>query len=161
MTHQLHVVRAHLLHYESLLDDFRKTVDFLHKTRNPGLDELYQPITPFTQSPIRTATPSHYPDSLRPIVPDRAGEAPNLAAAAKETLDQANEEEDNDMAQAQRRFAPSRMSTGPTESESYYRLLDKECTTLLNEIARLEMTRAMLNKRLGNVMELVSTFFLL
>ncbi|KAJ3797386.1 hypothetical protein GGU11DRAFT_657139, partial [Lentinula aff. detonsa] len=81
LTHQLHVIRAHLLHYESLLDDFRKTVEFLLKTVNPGL-------------------------------------------------------------------------TGPSDSESYERLLNKECTNLLNEIDRLEMTRAMLDNRLGNVMEL-------
>ncbi|KAJ4474453.1 hypothetical protein J3R30DRAFT_3258195, partial [Lentinula aciculospora] len=83
LTHQLHVIRAHLLHYESLLDDFRKTVEFLLKTVNPGL-------------------------------------------------------------------------TGPSESETYERLLNKECTNLLNEIDRLEMTRSMLDHRLGNVMELAS-----
>ncbi|KAH7869767.1 uncharacterized protein C8R40DRAFT_1022168, partial [Lentinula edodes] len=83
LTHQLHVIRAHLLHYESLLDDFRKTVEFFLKTVNPG---LVQPTSPFS-------SPSH-------------------------------------------------------------RLLKKECTNLLNEIDRLEMTRAMLNNRLGNVMEL-------
>lgn len=135
-------------------------MDFVYKTKNPGLDESYRPITPSTQSPIGTATPSHYPDSLRPVLPDSAGEAPSLAAAARDTLDQSNEEENNERAQAQSRFAPPRMFTEPTVAESYHRLLDKECTTLLNEIARLEMTRAMLNKRLGNVMELVSTFCL-
>ncbi|KAJ3915835.1 hypothetical protein F5877DRAFT_47806 [Lentinula edodes] len=85
LTHQLHVIRAHLLHYESLLDDFRKTVEFFLKTVNPG---LVQP------------------------------------------------------------------TNKPPETESYERLLKKECTNLLNEIDRLEMTRAMLNNRLGNVMEL-------
>ncbi|KAJ3725020.1 hypothetical protein DFJ43DRAFT_960622, partial [Lentinula guzmanii] len=47
-----------------------------------------------------------------------------------------------------------RTQTGPSDSESYERLLNKECTNLLNEIDRLEMTRAMLDNRLGNVMEL-------
>ncbi|KAJ3763195.1 hypothetical protein EV360DRAFT_34100 [Lentinula raphanica] len=87
LTHQLHVIRAHLLHYESLLDDFRKTVEFLLKTVNPGLVQ-----------PTKTSAPG--------------------------------------------------------QSESYERLLNKECTNLLNEIDRLEMTRAMLDNRLGNVMEL-------
>jgi hypothetical protein len=38
LTHQLHVVRAHLLHYESLLNDFKKTVSFLWHVMNPGTD---------------------------------------------------------------------------------------------------------------------------
>lgn len=37
-------------------------------------------------------------------------------------------------------------------------LLRRESTTLLNEIERLEMTRRMLDKRLGNVMALVGGF---
>ncbi|PBK78166.1 hypothetical protein ARMSODRAFT_27426 [Armillaria solidipes] len=35
--HQLHVLRAHLLHYEELLADFRKTVAFLVDTPHPGI----------------------------------------------------------------------------------------------------------------------------
>ncbi|KAJ7654793.1 hypothetical protein B0H17DRAFT_1338209 [Mycena rosella] len=34
LTQKLHVVRAHLLHYASLLEDFSKTVKFVAKTRN-------------------------------------------------------------------------------------------------------------------------------
>jgi hypothetical protein len=37
LTQQLHVVRAHLLHYASLLEDFRKTVVFVAQTPNPVL----------------------------------------------------------------------------------------------------------------------------
>jgi len=37
MTHELHVIRAHLLHYESLLGDFRKSIQFILKTTNPAL----------------------------------------------------------------------------------------------------------------------------
>ncbi|KAJ6595539.1 hypothetical protein DFH09DRAFT_1024289 [Mycena vulgaris] len=37
-TQELHVVRAHLLHYTSLLEDFRKTVVFVAQTRNPVLE---------------------------------------------------------------------------------------------------------------------------
>lgn len=38
-TRELHVVRAHLLHYESLMDEFRKTIDFIARTENPLLDD--------------------------------------------------------------------------------------------------------------------------
>ncbi|KAJ3512652.1 hypothetical protein NLJ89_g3406 [Agrocybe chaxingu] len=37
MTHELHVIRAHLLHYEALLHDFKKTVMFVMDTPNPGI----------------------------------------------------------------------------------------------------------------------------
>jgi cell division protein FtsB len=37
-TEELHVIRAHLLHYASLLKDFRKSVDFIVKTPNPAMD---------------------------------------------------------------------------------------------------------------------------
>jgi len=40
MTQELHVVRAHLLHYESLLQDFKKAVLFVLETPNPSLGEL-------------------------------------------------------------------------------------------------------------------------
>jgi len=38
MTRELHVIRAHLLHYDSLLVDFLKSVDFVLETRNPALE---------------------------------------------------------------------------------------------------------------------------
>ncbi|EAU87069.2 hypothetical protein CC1G_11249 [Coprinopsis cinerea okayama7 len=37
-TQELHVIRAHLLHYESLMEEFRKTVEFVQRTENPALD---------------------------------------------------------------------------------------------------------------------------
>ncbi|KAF9261068.1 hypothetical protein L218DRAFT_931294 [Marasmius fiardii PR-910] len=37
LTYRLHLLRAHLLHYQSLLSDFRKSVMFLRKTANPAL----------------------------------------------------------------------------------------------------------------------------
>ncbi|KAJ7176479.1 hypothetical protein C8R46DRAFT_889831 [Mycena filopes] len=40
LTQQLHVVRAHLLHYASLLEDFRKSVVFVAETPNPMLDHI-------------------------------------------------------------------------------------------------------------------------
>ncbi|KAG6904868.1 hypothetical protein DXG01_006627, partial [Tephrocybe rancida] len=45
LTQELHVIQAHLLHYASLLDHFRKTVVFVLDTPYPGLDNpsLYKP----------------------------------------------------------------------------------------------------------------------
>jgi len=40
MTRELHIIRAHLLHYESLLEDFSKTVKFVLNTRNPAMDSV-------------------------------------------------------------------------------------------------------------------------
>ena len=40
MTHELHIIRAHHLHYASLLEDLRKTLDFVKKTTNPALDSV-------------------------------------------------------------------------------------------------------------------------
>lgn len=37
-TQELHRIRAHLLHYTSLLDDFRKSVQFVLDTPNPAMD---------------------------------------------------------------------------------------------------------------------------
>ena len=38
LTYELHVIRAHLLHYTSLLRDFRKSVEFVRDTANPAMD---------------------------------------------------------------------------------------------------------------------------
>ncbi|KAF7368936.1 hypothetical protein MVEN_00219800 [Mycena venus] len=46
LTQQLHVVRAHLLHYQSLLDDFRKSVVFVAETRNPMLEQMTDALPP-------------------------------------------------------------------------------------------------------------------
>jgi len=42
LTQELHVMQAHLLHYTSLLEDFRKTVVFVSDTPNPALDDPAQ-----------------------------------------------------------------------------------------------------------------------
>jgi len=34
----LHIIRAHQLYYTSLLDDVRKTVEFIRKHKNPAMD---------------------------------------------------------------------------------------------------------------------------
>jgi hypothetical protein len=38
ITRELHTIRAHLLHYTSLLEDFRKSVQFILDTPNPAMD---------------------------------------------------------------------------------------------------------------------------
>jgi len=38
LTYELHVIRAHLLHYTALLSDFKKSVEFIRDTHNPALD---------------------------------------------------------------------------------------------------------------------------
>ncbi|KAF8653623.1 hypothetical protein AX16_003775 [Volvariella volvacea WC 439] len=43
LTQQLHIVRAHLLHYSSLLDDFKKTIEFVHQTPHLVKDERIGP----------------------------------------------------------------------------------------------------------------------
>ncbi|KAJ7474476.1 hypothetical protein B0H11DRAFT_1810863 [Mycena galericulata] len=48
LTQQLHVVRAHLLHYASLLEDFRKTVVFVAQTPNPVLEHPSDARSPET-----------------------------------------------------------------------------------------------------------------
>ncbi|KAJ7291167.1 hypothetical protein C8J57DRAFT_1043706 [Mycena rebaudengoi] len=40
LTRELHIIRAHHLHYSALLEDFRKTVDFVLETPNPAMDGL-------------------------------------------------------------------------------------------------------------------------
>lgn len=38
LTHELHKIRAHLLHYASLLEDFHQAVIFVRDTTNPAMD---------------------------------------------------------------------------------------------------------------------------
>ncbi|KAI6121306.1 hypothetical protein F5141DRAFT_1089299 [Pisolithus sp. B1] len=40
LTRQLHIVQAHLLYYRSLLQAFRKSVEFVRDTRNPAVSAL-------------------------------------------------------------------------------------------------------------------------
>jgi hypothetical protein len=37
---ELHDIRAHQLYYSLLLDDFRRTVNFIRNTRNPVMDTM-------------------------------------------------------------------------------------------------------------------------
>lgn len=52
MTHELHVIRAHILHYDSLLGDFRKTIQFVEKIQNPTLATTT--VTPSSSSSATT-----------------------------------------------------------------------------------------------------------
>ncbi|KAF9260451.1 hypothetical protein L218DRAFT_962611 [Marasmius fiardii PR-910] len=49
MTRRLHVIRAHLLHYSSLLEDFRKAVVFILGTANPAMDAEPEDIRQFSR----------------------------------------------------------------------------------------------------------------
>lgn len=40
LTHQLHLIRAHHLHYSSLLQSLQKAVEFIKKTHNPAMDSV-------------------------------------------------------------------------------------------------------------------------
>lgn len=40
LSQELYIIRTHLLHYSSLLEDLRKTVVFVQTTINPALDSL-------------------------------------------------------------------------------------------------------------------------
>jgi hypothetical protein len=42
LTHRLHVIRAHLLYYESLLDNFKKSVEFVRDTPNCSMVHAQQ-----------------------------------------------------------------------------------------------------------------------
>ncbi|PPQ75298.1 hypothetical protein CVT24_007521 [Panaeolus cyanescens] len=87
LTRELHIIRAHHLHYSSLLEDFKKTVVFIRDTKNPAMHNL------------------------------------------------------------------------PPEEKQFSRdMMVRECANLLSEIDRLENSRRMQDKRLKNVMNLVSGF---
>ena len=40
LTRELHIIRAHQLHYSSLIEDLRKTVEFVRDTKNPAMDSF-------------------------------------------------------------------------------------------------------------------------
>lgn len=84
LTSELHIIRAHQLHYSSLLSSFTKTVEFIRDTDNPALESM--------------------------------------------------DEEERELTK---------------------RMMNRECSMLLNEIRRLDMSRKMQDKRLKNVMNLV------
>ncbi|KAK7035475.1 hypothetical protein VNI00_011768 [Paramarasmius palmivorus] len=174
LTHKLHVLRAHLLHYQSLLSDFRKSVMFLRKTANPALASESEPTEGFQPGQRRPSVPRINTADLPPrptrqqtlsAVPESPGTAASVAHAYQETADETTsglpsrspwllreqfsnryfDEEVVEMFDLDDEFE---------DSEPQERLLKKESRILLNEIERLEMTSRMLDKRLGNVMQL-------
>ncbi|KAF9460682.1 hypothetical protein BDZ94DRAFT_1265618 [Collybia nuda] len=44
LTQELYIIRAHHLHYSSLLEDFKKSVEFVQKSRNPAMDSLEEEV---------------------------------------------------------------------------------------------------------------------
>ena len=92
LTQELHVIRAHHLHYTSLLDEFTKNVEFIETTENPFM------------------TPKNF---------------------SAETI---------------------------SENKN---LLERECKTLKREVDRLKADLHMQERRLKNVMNLVSSVLVL
>ncbi|KAH9474783.1 hypothetical protein JR316_0013248 [Psilocybe cubensis] len=50
LTQELHVIRAHHLHYASLLDDYAKHVVFIRDTHNPALDNVSEEDQQFSKT---------------------------------------------------------------------------------------------------------------
>ncbi|KAL0563537.1 hypothetical protein V5O48_018530, partial [Marasmius crinis-equi] len=50
ITRGLHIIRAHLLHYTSLLEDFRKAVYFVLNTNNPAMDAESEETRDFSKT---------------------------------------------------------------------------------------------------------------
>jgi len=50
LTRELHVIRAHHLHYTSLLDDYLKHVEFIAKNPNPALSTYTEEERVFTKT---------------------------------------------------------------------------------------------------------------
>jgi len=50
LTRELHVIRAHHLHYTSLLDDYLKHVEFIAKNPNPAMSKYTEEERTFTQT---------------------------------------------------------------------------------------------------------------
>lgn len=49
LTHELHSIRAHHLHYTSLLDDYKKHLKFVKETKNPMLESFSDGDKRFSQ----------------------------------------------------------------------------------------------------------------
>ncbi|KAJ7593398.1 hypothetical protein C8J56DRAFT_497093 [Mycena floridula] len=160
LTHQLHVVRAHLLQYEGLLNDFRQSITFILDTPHPGL--------PTKVAPTPTPTPGATPASASFPARTSRRKVPKQPPPPIKVHEERNNSDFGNHMQT------PEIVLGPyfdSDEESYNldsqeeerlqnllatseQLLSKECSNLLNEIARLEQTRRMMDKRLGNVMAL-------
>ncbi|KDR77304.1 hypothetical protein GALMADRAFT_246652 [Galerina marginata CBS 339.88] len=50
LTRELHIIRAHHLHYQSLLDDFSKHITFIRDTHNPALEHMSEEDRRFSKA---------------------------------------------------------------------------------------------------------------
>lgn len=87
LTRQLHIVQAHLLHYRSLLQAFRKSVEFVRDTRNPavsvlGKQEQYECAQVLQREADNLLSEISRLESLRMIQSDRLKNIMDLAFAS-------------------------------------------------------------------------------
>ncbi|THU98797.1 hypothetical protein K435DRAFT_521954 [Dendrothele bispora CBS 962.96] len=180
-TRQLHVIRAHLLHHESLLSDFRKSVMFLRDTRNPaytgkaGLAENAEYGTSFSfDSPKRRRSSTRKDrfsfgsyggprsfsfDRRRSSTSDKERNrfregVGSTSASGSVTRILPQEDTISEEPDSLNEEANELLENAQTEEEFREGLLYRECANLIHEIDRLEMSREMLDRRLGNVMAL-------
>jgi hypothetical protein len=50
LTRELHIIRAHHLHYVSLLDDYKKHVKFIRDTHNPLMEGFSKEVQEHTKT---------------------------------------------------------------------------------------------------------------
>jgi hypothetical protein len=160
LTHHLHLVRAHLLHYEGLLENFKKSVFFLVRmSPHPGAEQPSRAGS--TQPGNNSPTPgsSEFPKAKRSMdileserSPISASDANSMAEG---TFAQGDTGDLDDEDEEPRNTRTTNVLPEPDDGASdFEKLLNKEATNLVHEIERLQMTRTMLDKRLGNVMGL-------
>ncbi|THU95318.1 hypothetical protein K435DRAFT_133450 [Dendrothele bispora CBS 962.96] len=171
-SHKLHVIRAHLLHHESLLIDFRKRVIFLRDARHP----TYTGKTGFAENTIYgsgKAAKRRYSartGGIGPLGPVTSPSSSRRRSSASEqererdnsgqtlrplaiptpilpTEDSIYEEpESDDHSETQEMLKKAKTEEGFREV-----LLFKECANLIHEIDRVERSRDMLDRRLANL----------
>jgi hypothetical protein len=145
LTQQLHIVRAHLLHYEELLENFKKSVIFILRNAHPG---IAKPVSTNATDSSKPSNLHHTRTGLAPVEEERQPPERQDSEITLESnpYDDSDSESDDEPSSAWKEEAHDMAGS----------LLKNESLTLLNEIDRLEMTRRMLDKRLGNVMNLVN-----
>jgi len=65
-TRDLHILKAHLLHYESLLHDFMVSVEFIEKTPNPAMEN--RPASPAMEGRPVSPAMEDRPDDSKEMV---------------------------------------------------------------------------------------------
>ncbi|THU95319.1 hypothetical protein K435DRAFT_859707 [Dendrothele bispora CBS 962.96] len=186
-SHKLHVIRAHLLHHESLLNDFRKRVIFLRDARHPA----YTGKTGFAENTIYgsgKATKRRYSartGGIGPLGPLASSPSSNRrrSSASEQERERVSRSRQALRALAIPTLNPSGdriLSAGDSiyeepESDDDFEmqeilrkaktdegfrevLLFKECANLIHEIDRVERSRDMLDRRLANLVGFVCIF---